>query len=205
MTATRPKALLLDLGGVVIDLHPRACFEYWADRAGVDVRDIGARWGGIDDAYRAHEVGAIDFATYTERLSARLGIALTVDDWRTGWNKLFAGAFGEVAEALPRAAAQMPVYCYTNTNAEHQAAWQARYGHLLTPFRKIYVSSEIGRRKPDVASFVWVAADMCVTPANILFLDDSRENIEGAAAAGMRTLHVTGPDVTLGVLNEMAA
>ena len=205
MTAVRPKALLLDLGGVVIDLHPRACFEYWARRAGVDVRDIGARWGGIDDAYRAHEVGAIDFATYTERLSARLGIALTVEDWRRGWNELFAGPLVEVADALPKAAARMPVCCYTNTNAEHQASWQARYGHLLTPFRKIYVSSEIGRRKPDVASFVWVAADMGIAPGDILFLDDSRENIEGATAAGMRTLHVTGPDVTLGVLNEMAA
>ena len=204
MTVRRPKALLLDLGGVVLRLRPRACFEYWADRAGVDIQDIGPRWG-IDDAYRAHEVGALDFPTYTVGLGEKLGIELAERDWRTGWNALFSGTFADIVDALPRAAARIPTYCFTNTNAEHQQTWQTRYGHALTSFRKIYVSSEIGRRKPDVASFVWVAADMGVTPADILFLDDSRENVEGAASAGMQTVHVTGPEVTLDVLNEIAA
>ncbi len=204
MTAERPKALLLDLGGVVLGLRPRACFEHWADRAGVDIRDIGPRWA-IDDAYRAHEVGELDFPQYARRLSDRLGIELSEEDWRAGWNALFAEPFAEVASALPAVANRMPLYCFTNTNAEHQATWQTRFGHLLTPFRKVYVSSEIGRRKPDVASFTWVAADMGVTPSNILFLDDSRENIAGAQAAGLRAVHVTGPEVTLRVLNGLAA
>ena len=204
MTPPAPKALLLDLGGVVLGLRPRACFEYWADRAGVDIRDIGPRWA-IDDAYRAHEVGKLDFPGYARCLSARLGIELSEDDWRAGWNALFAEPFADVANALPAAAERVPIYCFTNTNAEHEATWRTRFGHLLTPFRKVYVSSEIGRRKPDVASFTWVAADMAVTPANILFLDDSRENVAGAQAAGMRAVHVTGPEVTLRVLREMAA
>ena len=204
MTADRPHALLFDLGGVILRLRPRACFEYWASRAGADIRDVGARWG-IDDAYRAHEVGALDFPGYAERLSARLGIELAESDWRTGWNALFSGTYEDVVDALPRASAHLPLYCFTNTNAEHQATWQARFGHHLAPFRKVYVSSEIGRRKPDVASFTWVADDMGVAPSNVLFLDDSRENIDGAAAAGLRTVHVTGPEVTLRVLNEFAA
>ena len=143
----------------------------------------------------------MDFAAYAECLSARLGIELAEHDWRTGWNALFSGTFREVVDALPRAAARLPLYCFTNTNAEHQATWQARYGHCLTPFTKVYVSSEIGRRKPDAAAFAWVADDMGLRPADILFLDDSRENIRGAAAAGLQAVHVTGPDVTLRVLN----
>jgi len=175
-----------------------------AGKAGVDLRDIGSRWG-IDDAYRAHEVGALDFPAYAGRLSARLGIELAEHDWRAGWNALFSGTFPDVVDALPRAAARLPLYCFTNTNAEHQATWQERYGQHLTPFTKLYVSSEIGRRKPDVTSFEWVARDMGLGPADILFLDDSRANIDGAAAAGLRTVHVTGPEVTLRVLDEMAA
>ena len=197
------KAVLFDLGGVIIEINPRACFEHWAGRAGVDIKELDARWL-LDEAYKAHEVGAITFAEYTQRLSARLAIELTHDDWRDGWNALFVGPFRDVAAALAAAASRIPTYCYTNTNAEHQAAWQSLYGDTLEPFEKIYVSCEIGRRKPDVDSYLWVADDMGLAPGDIMFLDDSRENIDGAAAAGFQTLHVTGPHVTLRLLEDIA-
>lgn len=99
----------------------------------------------------------------------------------------------------------MPLYCFTNTNATHQLAWQAMFAETLEPFDKVYVSSEIGRRKPDVASFHWVADDMGFPPSEIMFLDDSAENIAGAAEAGLQTCHVTGEEVTTNLLQQLLA
>lgn len=201
MTAP-PKALLFDLGGVVLKLRPRACFEHWAARSGVAAATLGARFR-IDDAYKAHETGAIDFPEYARRLSARLDIALSEEDWRGGWNALFADTFEAVVERLPKVARAVPTYAFTNTNAEHQAAWQARFGERMRGFEKIYASWQIGRRKPDPNAFLWVARAMDVAPEHILFLDDSAENVAGARGAGMQAAHVTGEDVTRRVMDDV--
>ena len=196
------KALLFDLGGVVLKLRPRACFEHWAARSGVAAATLGARFR-IDDAYKAHETGAIDFPEYARRLSARLGITLAEEDWRDGWNALFADTFEAVVERLPKVARALPTYAFTNTNAEHQAAWQARFGERLTGFEKIYASWQIGRRKPNPNAFLWVARAMDVAPERILFLDDSAANVAGARAAGMQAAHVTGEAVTRRVMDDV--
>lgn len=193
--AARCQAVLFDLGGVVLRLNPHACFEHWAACANVPAARLRSRFR-IDDAYKAHETGAIGFAEYADRLAQRLGIRLAEDDWLSGWNALFAGTFEGVVERLPTLAAALPTYAFTNTNAEHQAAWRERFGEDLAVFERIYASWRIGRRKPDRDAYLWVADAMGVAPADILFLDDSAENVAGAAAAGLAAVHVTSAAVT---------
>ncbi|MNC96516.1 Alpha-D-glucose-1-phosphate phosphatase YihX [compost metagenome] len=61
---------------------------------------------------------------------------------------------------------------------------------MLRVFRRVFVSCEIGKRKPDAEAFRAVAADMGFPESRILFFDDSLENVEGARAVGMRAVHV---------------
>ena len=197
------KALLLDLGGVVIDVDPQRCFEYWAEAAGVDVGHIAVRWRA-DEAYEAFEVGAIDFEEYLVSLSVQLGISLEPDDWRAGWNALLGDPIAEVVAALPTLAARVPLYCFSNTNVVHQAAWERRHADALTPFRRIYVSWQLGLRKPDVAAYRRVADEIGVAPRDIVFLDDNAGNVQGASAAGLVAHHVPNAAATLATLRELA-
>ena len=199
--ASRPHAVLLDLGGVIMDIDPRACFDSWARAAGVDISAIAARWT-VDDAYKAFEVGAIDFDEYLDGLSRRLGISLTRPQWRTGWNELLRDLFEDVAGILPEVASALPLYVFSNTNAVHQESWQSRFESALDPVRKIYASWEIGLRKPDVDSYLAVAHDMGVAPADILFVDDNADNVAGGKAAGLDARLVTGPAETVAILRE---
>ena len=196
------RALLLDLGGVVLSLQPGACLAHWARAAGVPVATLGERWR-IDDAYKAHETGRIGFREYAASLATRLGIELTEADWLTGWNALFAGQHETVVERLALAAQRMPTCCFTNTNAEHQAVWEVRFPKAVAPFEKVYSSWQIGCRKPDVDAFRRVANDMGVAAADILFLDDSAENVAGANAAGLQALHVTSAEDTAQALDAV--
>ena len=195
------KALLLDLGGVVIDVDPQRCFEYWAGAAGVDIGDIARRWRA-DEAYEALEIGAIGFEEYLVSLSAQLGISLDPDDWRAGWNALLGDPVAEVVAALPTLAARVPLYCFSNTNVVHQAAWERRHADALTPFRRIYVSWQLGMRKPSVSAYRRVADEIGIAPRDIVFLDDNVGNVEGARAAGLVARHVPNSAVTLAVLRE---
>jgi glucose-1-phosphatase len=69
-----------------------------------------------------------------------------------------------------------------------------RFADLLAPFRKVYVSNEIGARKPEAAAFAAVIADMGIPPQRILFFDDSGANVAGAKACGLNAVQVTGTE-----------
>lgn len=200
--ASRPRAVLLDLGGVIMDIDPRACFVSWARAAGVDASAIAARWA-VDDAYKAFEVGAIDFDGYLDSLARRLGISLTRPQWRTGWNELLRDLFDDVAGLLPEVASVLPLYVFSNTNPVHHEAWQSRFETALAPVRKIYTSWEIGLRKPGVDAYLAVARDIGVAPADILFVDDNAENVAGGKTAGFDARLVTDPGETVAILRGL--
>ncbi len=184
-TPNPTQAVLFDLGNVILDLDVRRVFAHWADLSGEPIESLTSRWV-LDDAYKRHEVGELDFHDYAAHLGGLLGIELSTSDWRAGWNALFRGPYPGVAARLPDLSARLPCFCFTNTNPTHQAQWQSDFPDVIADFRKVYVSSEIGRRKPDPESYRWVASDMGFLPGEIHFIDDSRENIDGAISAGMR-------------------
>ena len=179
-------ALLFDLGNVVMEVDFRRTFKRWAEVTGHHEDHFHRHWSE-DDAYRAHEIGALSFSEYADALSDRLGVTMSEEDWRAGWNDLFVGAYGGVQARLEALKGEIGLFAFTNTNATHETEWRARYGHEVRHFETIYVSSTIGMRKPDEAAFHWVAGDMQLEPERILFLDDNPANVAGAGRAGMQT------------------
>ena len=198
------KAILFDLGGVLIDLAPSRVFEHWAKAADVTPASLAARWK-IEAAYKAHEQGKMEFIEFTSHLQKQLGISITQSDWKTGWNALLGQPFPELLPRLSALAKRIPLYCFSNTNQTHWTALTARTNHpqLGGFFQKIYLSYAIGRRKPNVESYRWVTNDMGYRPTDIAFLDDNAANIHGAKRAGLCTTHVTSPKVVIDFLDTL--
>lgn len=191
----RPGALLLDLGNVVLDVDFRRTFHAWATSAGIDAQRFFDRWQA-DEHYERHEVGALTFHDYARHLAERFDVRMGIDAWRDGWNDAFVDYLPGVMPLLQTLAARMPVYCFTNTNPTHEAAWRRRYPELGV-FHHIFVSSRIRRRKPEVPAYHYVAKRMGYAPGEIWFLDDNRRNVEGAILAGLTTFRIrTADDVT---------
>jgi len=202
-TQPLPRALLLDIGGVIIDIDPTACFDSWAQACGADAERIAARWG-IDDAYKAFEVGSIDFDAYIEHLARRLRIRLSREQWLEGWNALLREPVAPVVALLEEIGSSIPLYAFSNTNPVHEAVWQPRLASTLASFRAVYTSCQIGHRKPDVESYIAVVNLMGTAPADILFIDDNPENVHGARTAGIDARLTGSPAETLALLKERA-
>ncbi len=186
-------ALLFDLGRVIIALDTERAHARWAQLAGVPVARIderlAARVAG-SEAFRRHERGEITNAAFFAYLRHTLEIDLTDELFADGWNAIFIGEMPGIRRALSRVEGRLPLYAFSNTNAAHQAYWSEHFAELLAPFRKVYVSNEIGARKPDAAAFRTVVADMGVAPERVLFFDDIVDNVAGARACGMQAVHV---------------
>ncbi|MDB5654060.1 MAG: haloacid dehalogenase [Tardiphaga sp.] len=184
-------ALLFDLGRVVIDIDFTRTLECWAGHARRAPAEIVARFSH-DDFYQRHEVGAIEAAAYFESLRGSLGIDITTDQFLDGWNALFVGEMPGIAGLLA-AAAQLPLYAFSNTNAAHVAYFSEPYAEVLAHFRKIFLSSSIGLRKPNRDAYEHVIEAIGVPAGRIVFFDDLADNIAGARACGLNAVHVTSP------------
>lgn len=194
----RAEALLFDLGNVVVDIDFRRCTRGWADRAGIDHDELVPRFW-FDDAYCAHEIGAIDTPTYLAHLREVLGVDLADDDLLEPWSSIFVGPTPGVADLLAGAAARWPLYGFTNTNPAHQAHWAPRFADHLAAFDRIFASHEIGLRKPERAAFDHVLAEIGVAPEAVIFFDDTPDNVDGARAAGLQAVLVTPPDAAASI------
>ncbi|MCS5568289.1 MAG: HAD family phosphatase [Pseudomonadales bacterium] len=198
------KAILFDLGGVLIDLAPSRVFEHWGNTAAVPASTLAARWK-IDAAYKAHETGEMEFVEFTGHLQTLLGISMTQNDWQTGWNALLGQPFPGVLSRLSKLKNRIPLYCFSNTNQTHWSALTARANHppIESFFQQTYLSYAVGRRKPNIEAYDWVANDMGYRPTDVTFLDDNEANVLGAQQAGLETIHATKPRVTIDFLDNL--
>lgn len=190
MTDGGVDALLFDLGRVVIDIDFDRALAHWAKHAACDAAVLRERFSH-DDAFKRHEVGALSDTAYFASLQNTLGIELPDTVWLEGWNAIFVGEIPGISLLLHRAAAQVPIYAFSNSNPAHEACWTRQFAGVLGHFTDVYVSSTIGCRKPEAEAFAYVAKAMDVHTHRIVFFDDNLENIAGAQHCGLQAVHVT--------------
>ncbi len=183
-------ALLFDLGGVVIEIDFDRVLARWALHARRDLATIKGRFA-LDHDYQRHERGEIDAAAYFASLRRSLEIDIADEQFLSGWNEIFIGEIPGMAALLQRAGARLPLYVFTNSNPTHRREWSSQFAGILGSFRKVFVSSELGKRKPEAEAFQAVVAAIGVPAHRIVFFDDSLENVEGARASGLRAVHVS--------------
>ena len=185
------QALLFDLGGVVMDIDFNRALAHWQPMSRLSLAELKAAFT-FDVPYQRHERGEISAAEYFAHLAQHLQLDDDPARIAQGWNSIFINEITETRRMVEAVRAKLPCYAFTNSNAAHQAAWSARYPAVVRAFERVFVSSEIGHRKPDRSAFEFVARSIGVPIESILFFDDTLANVEGALAAGLAAVHVRG-------------
>ena len=87
------------------------------------------------------------------------------------------------------------VILLSNTNEIHIQAVNRSLANTTNQkiesfFDKVYLSHEIGLRKPNVEIFEFVCKDQNITPSTALFIDDTIRHVEGAKRIGLNAIHL---------------
>ncbi len=183
------KALLFDLGGVIIDIDFDRAFKNWSKHTDSSAEEIKSKFK-FDQYYEAHERGEIEFEEYFNSLRKTLGIDITDQEFKDGWNSIFINEIAGISKLLSDLKDKIPIYVFSNTNHLHQSYWLKKFKTVLSNFETIFTSSDIGKRKPELEAFQTVADLIGFGLSQIVFFDDLRENINGAKRAGLKTVHV---------------
>ena len=192
MSAIPVKALLFDLGGVLIDFDFTRALRAWAVFSSLSFEELRDTFQH-DLAYQRHETGEISTKDYFNSLRASLKLDAGNQQIAAGWNAIFVGEISQTVQAVRKARAKYPCYVFTNSNPSHQLVCRARFPDVFTTFDRIFVSSDIGLRKPQRAAFAFISCAVGVPAGSILFFDDLLENVTGALEAGFLAVHVRSP------------
>jgi len=184
--------LLFDLGGVVIDIDFERIFKKWSIYSGLPMQEIKTAFRA-DAAFEQHERGQIDSAEYYRYLCDSIGMEISFEQFSEGWNDIMVAPISPTVNLLKDLSAQIPLYALSNANPLHKEYWENTYADELGYFKRVFVSSDIGCRKPDPGAYLLVAEELDADLQNIVFFDDLADNVEGARNLGMQAVHVNSP------------
>lgn len=187
--------LILDLGGVLIDVDYRATARHF-ESLGIHGFDALYSKAKQSDRFDRFETGELTPAGFRAEVRAILQADLCDADIDAGWNAML-GTIPPARIALVQELRQRyQLLLLSNTNAIHVPAFEAIIARDLgiSDFRSLfhgaYYSCELGMRKPNADIFQHVVARHKADPALTLFIDDSIQHVIGARAAGLRAEHL---------------
>lgn len=188
--------IIFDLGMVIINLNMNATFEALEKIFGEQYESVMAELSS-DGFFNAYETGKISTKEFTSTLVRKSNGAVTGQDIKDAWNAMLLDIPPIRFEILKWAKANYNIYCLSNTNELH-IDWinnmlkeEFDLENLNSYFHKVYLSHEMGQRKPDVEIFESVIKNHKLDPSKTLFIDDTAGHLEGAYKAGLNTFHLT--------------
>jgi putative hydrolase of the HAD superfamily len=194
------KGLLVDFGGV-LTTNVFDSFRAFCRDEGLDTEAVRRLFRDEPEALRlvrAIETGSLSEDEFGERFGGLLGV-----ERRAG---LVERMFGHIrpeptmVEAVRRARSQR-----IRTGLVSNSMGVGRYDRSTFPelFDGVVISGEEGMHKPQPGIFRLGAERIGLRPEQCVFVDDLRENCEGAEAVGMTAILHRGADSTLPRLEEL--
>ncbi len=190
--------VIFDLGGVIIDIDPQRAVDAFAHHV------YKKNAGNVAELYNKivegtllmdYEKGLIDDGMFREKLNEKLEIQLSDEVFDEAFNALLIDYKAPRLKIIEELRKNHKVYLLSNTCHIHYQFYNRllidKYGYtdLSDLFEKMYLSFEMGMRKPDTRIFKEVIKDAGLNPKETVFVDDSLQNIEAARAAGLTGIH----------------
>ena len=195
------RGLLVDFGGV-LTTNVFQSFREFSEREGLDPDHVKEKFRSDPDALgllRRLEKGEVDVGEFEPAFADAIG----VDDPEGLVERLFRGIGPDerMVDAVRRArAGGVRTGLISNSWG---AGIEYDPGLMEELFDAVVISGDVGMHKPQPEIFELGASRIEVAAAECVFVDDLRENCEGAEAVGMTAILHRGADGTLPRLEEL--
>ena len=187
----RPKAVLFDVGNVIVRWSPRTLYSKLID----DPAELDRFLAEVCpmDWHARTDIGWTFADNIAERVALYPQHEALIRAWWDRWPEMFSGAIPETEAVIEDLHARgVPMHGLTNMSTETWSTTQAM-SPALGRLGVVVVSGAERLIKPDPAIFALACDRIGIEPADMLFVDDSLPNIESAARLGFHVHHFTDP------------
>jgi putative hydrolase of the HAD superfamily len=158
--------------------------------------------------FKRYEKGEFTDEEFRNFCRKELNISASDQAIDKAWDALLKAIPKERVDLLKELKNKYRTFLLSNTNSIHiKEVNNILYKdtgvkNLDLLFEKVYYSYEMKMSKPDLEIYDRVVKENNLYPNETLFIDDNLDNIIGAKAAGLQTLHVVAPESILELLKN---
>lgn len=187
------KAIIFDIGEVILDLDPITSIEAFRSRAGFESIDEFLDTSHQRGIFRQMEEGAINEEEFYEVALTYCRPGTSKETIRECFYEFMPGIPQYKIELLRELSKDYDLYILSNNNPISRAytcELARREGLDFDEiFKKQYYSYEMKMMKPCRKIFLTVLEEIGLPPEEILYVEDSISNVQAAEALGINTLH----------------
>lgn len=197
------KAVLWDLGGVLLRTEDPSGRRFWEARLGLVPGQL-ERLVFECSASRAATLGRAS----AEEVWSEILVALRLpeSERQSLRRDFFAGdrLDGRLLDCIRQLRSAYKTGLITNAWPEVRR-WIDQEWHLTDLFDVVVISAEVGLAKPDPRIYRLALDRLEVAPQEAVFIDDAPENVAAASALGLHGLRFATTEQVLGQLARMLA
>lgn len=177
------KAILFDLGKVLIDFDHSIAVKRIRPFCRLDEKSIYNLFfdSNLTDRFERGVILPFDFFKEVKNL---LGANLSFEEFLPIWNEIFTPnpKMLEIVESLKD---NYNLYLVSNINELHFKYLKERFPEYFLYFKYIFLSYELGLRKPDSGIYKFIIDYLKLPAQNIIYTDDRLDLVEAAKKLGI--------------------
>ena len=187
------KTIIFDFGGVVLNidftLTHLAFLNLGIDN--LDEKFSQTQQSGFFDSFEKGEISPEEFRKEIKKF---LNSNISDADLDSAWIKMLLDIPKQRIEWILKLKEKYQCVLLSNTNQIHYDYYRDNlekehgYKKFSDLFDKTYFSHEIGMRKPDANIYNYVLNDLELLPSEVLFIDDTKKNIDAAKKLSWNTI-----------------
>jgi putative hydrolase of the HAD superfamily len=186
--------IIFDLGGVIYAINYKTTIKAFESLGINDFEAVYAK-SGQSDLFDNLETGKISKAEFFEGINKFLPNTLSPIQITDAWNAMLIGFMPDAISKLQELGKSHRIFLLSNTNIFHIEEIQNRVGmasfvEFCELFEKVYLSHDLGLRKPNTDVFTHIVDEQGLGVSETLFIDDSPQHVAGALKAGLKAYHL---------------
>lgn len=204
------KAIIFDMGGVLVDLDIEDCKKVFKETLGYDDIDQIIDACHQKGIYGDLEEGTLSAEEFRSIVLAGSRPGSTPEMVDEAMSHILVGIQPYKVQMLKKLAQEYDLYMLSNNNAICLPYSRAMFAEAGIPlediFKKCFFSFEMKALKPSAAFYKAVVEQIGLPAEEMFFIDDSQRNVDGSIAAGLPAVYYEpGTDLEAlisGVLNK---
>lgn len=188
------KNIIFDLGGVIYDVDYYKTIKAFESLGIKDFEAVYAK-AGQSDLFDNIETGSITREDFYKGINNFLELDLSAKQIDAAWNAMLLHFIPEAIAKVRSLKKEYRLFLLSNTNSIHIEAIKAQCGQAYFDdfsnlFEKVYLSHDLGLRKPHKHVFEYILNEQQLVADQTLFVDDSPQHVQGALRAGLKAYHL---------------
>lgn len=203
MSTQTIRNLLFDLGGVLYEIDIETTVRQYNDMRKEGAPPVVFNKKTQHNYFSQLDCGEIEIDEFATGLKETFQLQGSLEEIKDIWMSLLIGVLPGRIEALQQLAPNYRMALLSNTSRFHRDHYASQCEPMFSLMDHLCYSFDMGLRKPGDEIYLQALETLGWKAEETLFLDDSKNNIEAAAALGFQTAWIQEHDDFLTVVNGL--